>query len=448
MVRELLERGRGLRIIDGVWLLLWSVFIFAGMPLATFHGDEAMHVYMSKDYVTAFFDHAPENLKTTPPYYIDSDQQLRILNGSITRYLIGLSWHVAGYDRDVLPPAPGWDWGLSPARNTETNHRPSPEVLNLARLHSTVFLCLGLGMVFLIARRLSGYGAAYAASALFALNPVILLNGRRANQEGGLLGFGLLAVWVAVEIAAHRRDRQPVSPLLWLLLALACGLAVLSKHSAIIFVGAALAWVVVSDFIHRRRETPLTLVKSAAMGVLAFGLFFACSPALWTDPVARFQDLLVTRATLLQIQINVEPTAPTPISQRVTDMLVEPFIKPPMHFEFIAWGDDPVIAGEVVRYMGSPLSGLQAGPILGGLLMLSALVGLVWAIRRCWRDGLAAGLLLWLGLTVASLLVNPLPWQRYYVGLIPVVILLASCGIGWGITRVLNNDDIPVKNPS
>src|SRR5688500_9018779 len=108
------------RLIDALWLLGLCVYILAGSPITTFHCDESMQIHMSRDFVTAFLEGAPERLMTSPPYPIDSDGHLRILNGTVNRYAIGLSWHLAGFTPDDLPPPPGWDWGLSYAQGVET----------------------------------------------------------------------------------------------------------------------------------------------------------------------------------------------------------------------------------------------------------------------------------------------------------------------------------------
>ena len=80
--------------------------------------------------------------------------------------------------------------------------------------------------------------------------------------------------------------------------------------------------------------------------------------------------------------------------------------------------------------MASPFSGVQFGAILGGALTLLAGVGIIDALRRSLaQPGLYAGLLIWLLATVASLLANPLDWQRYYLPLIPVATLLALLGL-------------------
>ena len=80
--------------------------------------------------------------------------------------------------------------------------------------------------------------------------------------------------------------------------------------------------------------------------------------------------------------------------------------------------------------MSSPFSGLQFGSILGGALTLLAGVGIaVFAAQAAFAARASTrGLLLWLLLTAASLLANPLPWQRYYLPLIPAATLLAGIG--------------------
>jgi hypothetical protein len=42
--------------------------------------------------------------------------------------------------------------------------------------------------------------------------------------------------------------------------------------------------------------------------------------------------------------------------------------------------------------------------------------------------------MVWLGVMIAAALVNPLPWQRYYLSLIPVMSLLAAIGF-WVLLR-------------
>ncbi|MBI5666442.1 MAG: hypothetical protein HZC41_00420 [Chloroflexi bacterium] len=443
---SVLYQKKWLRLLDGLWLLLLAVYIIAGLPIVTFHGDEAMQLYMSRDYVMAFINRQPEKLMVQPPYFIDEDNWLRILNGSINRYAIGLSWHLAGFSENDLPPRPGWDWGLSYERGVETGHRPAARLLNVSRVSSTLFLALSAWVMFAIGWQVGGRLPAYFMSALYALNPVILLNGRRAMMEGSLLFFGMLAILVAILISKNmveRRGEPPVRPysqrgqtLPWLLLILAGGLTLTSKHSGAVFVAGAWGWVLVTAIIRATGtryivSLPITILKLAAAGLLALGLFIALSLALWNDVPARLGDLIEQRQGLLEIQVASDPDSPTTIAERVEGIILQPFMTPPAHYEVAFWGESEAVRSEIAAYMASPLSGLQFGVLLGLPLTLLAGFGLVTLVWPRLRPGGAwlIGLLAWVVVTVGSLLVNPLPWQRYYLPWLPVMTVLAGVGL-------------------
>jgi 4-amino-4-deoxy-L-arabinose transferase-like glycosyltransferase len=414
------------KILDVLWLLALSVYVLAGMMLATFHGDEPMQIYMSHDYATAFIYKEPQRLTTSPPYNIDSDSQLRLLNGSINRYMIGLNWHLAGMTDGDLPPAPGWDWGLSYADNVETDHRPSDVLLAASRLSSTIFLALSIIVMFGIGWQFGGRPLAYLVSGLYAVNPVILLNGRRAMMEGSLLFFGLLTVFIAIIIARKQNSGR----LWWIGLVLAGSLALLSKHSGIVFVGSAFGWIFVAELTRRNlRDFLITIAKLVISTIVVFAIFIVLSPALWNDPLARLGNLVAERQRLIDIQVAADPLAPTTFMQRIEGIITQPFLTPPAHYEVAYWANAEPITQEINRYMASPLSGLQFGTLLGLPLTLLAglgIVSLLWS-RQSWA--LSLGMLVWLGITLASLVVNPLPWQRYYLPLLPIATLLASIGL-------------------
>jgi 4-amino-4-deoxy-L-arabinose transferase-like glycosyltransferase len=420
--------------LPALWLLLLAVYVLAGMTIAAFHGDEAMQIYMSHDYATAFIYKEPQRLITSPPYNIDADAQLRLLNGSINRYGIGLGWHLAGLTDGDLPTPPGWDWGLDYDTNVETNHRPSEALLDASRVSSTLFLALSVPVMFAIGWQFGGRPLAYFVSGLYALNPVVLLNGRRAMMEGSLLFFGLLTLLLAILIARKQEQgtRAPIP--LWIALILASSLALASKHSGIVFVGSAWAWIFVAELTRRNWRSLFSTALVLFIGLaIVFALFIALSPALWNDPIARLQDLVAERQALIDIQVDVDPNAPTTLLQRLEGVIVQPYLTPPMHFEVSYWASAEAITSEINRYMASPLSGLQFGWLIG--LPLTLLTGAGIAVCL-WHDlspqnswALALGLLLWLCITIASLLVNPLPWQRYYLPLYPVATLLSGVGL-------------------
>jgi hypothetical protein len=420
--------------MDAVWLLVLAVYILAGMMLATFHGDEAMQIYMSRDYATAFIDHNPSSLMVNPPYAIDDDPWLRILNGSVNRYAIGLSWQLAGLNTGMLPPRPGWDWGLEYDTNVATGHLPPDNLLAAGRISSTLFLVMSAVAMFGIGWQFGGRLPAYLISGLYTLNPIILLNGRRAMMEGSMLGFGLLTIWLAILMS-----RGKTRWYWWVLLTLSGGLTLASKHTGILFVGGALGWIGLTEIVrfftrpstNNESETKpgkhlaITFAKLIVSGIVTLLLFIALSPALWNDPVVRLGDLISQRQFLLDIQVASNPAAPTSLAQRLEGIVSQPFMTAPVHYEVDFWAKAAAITAEIQQYMASPLSGLQFGVLIGLPLTLLAGIGLIALLlnRNYW------GLIPWLLLTLASLFANPLPWQRYYLPWLPVATILAGIGL-------------------
>ena len=426
--------NRTYRLLDGLFLIALVLFVLAGTPLASFHGDEPMQIYMSGDYEVALVQGNPSALMTNPPYFIDTDPQLRILNGTINRYAIGFARTLAGIGADQLPPRPGWDWGLNYDDNVSTGHRPSEALMLAGRLPSSLFLAASVFVMFGLARQFGNRPFAYLVTALYTLNPIILLNGRRAMQEGSLLFFGLLVILIAAVIARRRANGESTPLYLWIGLILGGALTLASKHNGVVFMVGALGWIFVGELTHfRLREVALTTIKLLVSSVLIAGLFLALSPALWNDPVARFGDLLAVRAELLDIQVAADPLAPMPFEQRVQNILTQPFLTPLAHYEVAAWADFAPITAEITEYMNSPLSGLQFGQWIGLVLTILAGLGIIVLFvprLRPYREWASSwGLLVWLVVTCASLLANPLPWQRYYLPLIPIVTLLAGIGL-------------------
>lgn len=421
-------------IVDVLFVAALMLYALAGVPPTPFHGDEPMQIYMSEDYEVAILQGNAASLATHPPYSIDSDPQLRILNGSVHRYLVGLARQLAGIGSERLPPAPGWDWGLTYDRNVETGHRPPDDVLLTGRWSSAVLLALCAPLMYSFGWLIGKRPGAYLAAALFLLNPIVLLNGRRAMQEGALLFFGLAVVLTAAWIARKRAAQKPVSPLLWALLPLTGGLALASKHSTLPFIAGALAWISLGELTHFELRP---FLKTAAVlivsGLLIAGLFIAVSPALWDDPLARLGDLLRTRTTLLDIQINAEPLAPTTLAQRAEGVISQPFLAPTQFFEMAIWETFEPITAEIERYFASGLTGLPSGGLIGGLLtglmLAGMMINLLPSLRPSPDWATAAGLFAWWGITALSLLVNPLPWQRYSLPLIAPAVLFVTIGV-------------------
>ncbi|MEO1439002.1 MAG: phospholipid carrier-dependent glycosyltransferase [Chloroflexota bacterium] len=416
--------GRWWMLVDGVLLVVLAAYALAGVPRTPFHGDEGMQVYMTKDFFTAFVDNNPADLPTNPPYTIDSDPHLRLINGTLQRYAAGAVLYARGHNTGDLPIPPGWNWGLSYEDNVAGSWLPKNSVLHPSRYTSATFFALSLPVMFALGWQFGGRLAAYVAVLVYGLNPTTLLNVRRATMEGSMLLFGLLAVLMGVVIARRVASQTRPAWYWWVLLALSGGLALAAKHSSAVFLIAAWGMPFVAVLLTHARQQHLRQLAAYTgalfvSGMAAIVLFVVLSPALWSAPIARLGNLAEERTKLLNIQVQIANGATGP-GYRVAGLAVQPFIAPTQYFEFDSWGEVDAIVAQIDSYEGAWLGGLRAGYLIGVPLILLAAVGLVTARERY--------LLLWPLVTCALLLANPLAWQRYYLPLVPVWALYAGIG--------------------
>ena len=81
-------------------LITLFLYILAGTYLVPFHGDESTILYGTVDYAFQFINGDVQRLfyHPAPP---DGEsallQELRMRNGSVSKYLGGFAWHISGY---------------------------------------------------------------------------------------------------------------------------------------------------------------------------------------------------------------------------------------------------------------------------------------------------------------------------------------------------------------
>ncbi len=235
---------------DFLFILILVGYVIAGTPLVPFHGDEATQIFMSRDYAYQFLQGDLDRLRYRDPPISAQEQDLRLLNGTVNKDLIGLAWHLDGFTVDQINEQ--WDWGADWNYNQTTNHAPSDALLQVSRVPSALLLVAGVFVIFALGRTLGGRPVAYLAAAYYALCPPLLLDGRRAMMEGGLIAFSLLAVLAGVYLLQKRAWWTAI------LLGGAAGLALASKHTSaftVIAVFAACALYPHHEMDSRRRGT-------------------------------------------------------------------------------------------------------------------------------------------------------------------------------------------------
>lgn len=440
-------RRRWWRALDVIWLALLALYVAAGMTRNPFHGDEATQIFMSHDYHYLVQQQDPAQVRYTDTPANPSEQDLRIINGTLGKLLIGFAWDMAGMTVDDLNDE--WIWGFDDPSgewdewtyNHAFNHAPSERLLEVSRIPATVLTALSVGVVFVIAWLVGrGRAAAYAASALYATTPAVLINGQRAMMEGTLLFFTALTALAAIGVVRAEASGRGwrVRAAWYAALGLSAGLAVTSKHNALMVVLAVGAAALVAPVVRRlgrgadagaaRREVTWRahLAGLAGAGALALVIFLALNPAWWGDPLAMPGRVLDLRRDLLANQVDYYGGYES-FDARVQGLLNQAFFAEPQYFEVAIW--ETWIADSIAAYEDAWLAGRPTGPLWGGLVVVAFAIGLATLFER-WRAGAAWVTLVWLAVVAGLLLaLTPFEWQRYYLPLQAPVMVISGVGV-------------------
>jgi hypothetical protein len=425
---------RSLPLSTQQWIFLYLglliIYILSGTALVPFHGDEATQIYMSRDYVYQFMERDLSKLAYSDNPASPTEQHLRLLNGTVSKYLIGLAWHLRGFTPEDLNEQ--WDWGADWNYNQTTGHAPSQDLLITARAASAILLAVGAIVIFVIGWQVGGLPTAYFASLFYALSPALLLNGRRAMMEGSFICFSLLTVLTAIWLLQRPSWRSTLA------LGVSAGLAVASKHTAIFTVAAvfmACGIYVFTRTIRTWRVVPVHIYLRYFVAIGLMGItFLVLNPAWWGDPIGRAGTVLGMREALLNEQVTFFGGYAN-FGERAAGFVRQVLIALPQYFEVEGW--EGYIGDQIQAYEASVWRGVSVGGSVLGALALCIMIGIgVWALIRGRKTRLAARWLVgvWaLAMVLTTLLLTPIEWQRYYLPAYPAIGLVGALGL----TRVL-----------
>jgi len=431
------------RLLDGLWLLGLGLYVVAGYKEVPFHGDESTLIFMSKDYYYLVQQHDLDRVLYREPPVNPTEQSLRLINGTVGKMAMGVAWDLAGLHASDIND--GWAWGEDWWTNVALGHIPKVPMWRAARLSSTLLTVISVWAVFGIAR-LAGRNrpAAYAASLIYVTTPAVLVDGRRAMMEGSMLCFAALAALVAMVILreqarAGRRGR--VLAAWYAVFGVACGFALASKHNTLITVGAMFLAVALEPVVWPRLtasvqdrfggEQKWHLARLVGAAVLMVLVFLALNPAWWSDPLGMPARVSKMRYDLLRGQV-AKFGGYAGWDARVQELVKQAFFAAPQYYEDPAWKD--YVPDQIKAYEATMWTGRLGGTVWGVPLLIAFVLGVIELGRR-WRDGPAAGLLLWVGVTALVLLITtPMSWQRYYLPLQAPLAVVAGAG-AWCVGR-------------
>jgi hypothetical protein len=414
---------------DALWLIALIIYILAGTPIVPFHGDEATLIYMSRDYAYQFLQRDLNQIYYSETPVSLTQQELRLLNGTMSKYLYGLAWHIGGFQLEDINEQ--WDWGADWNYNQQNGHAPSDSLLLTARWASAIQTAVGAVVMFALGWALGGRKTAYLAALFYAINPIILLNGRRAMMEGSMLLFTTLTVLAALWLLRHPTWRRAV------LFGLVAGLAIASKHTSLftvasVFFATGMYFLLFHSpaFSWKARVTwYLTLLILA--GIVTVGTFYLLNPAWWgSDPLTVGRYVLQIRERTIDEQITAFGGYDD-FGDKPVGFWRQAVIGQPQYYEVSNWKD--FIGDQIAQYEALVWRGVNVGDSIVGVVLLLVSVGAgIGALFYNKDTPVAARWLVgvWtVSVTAATLLLTPFEWQRYYLPAFPAIVLVAAYGL-------------------
>ena len=418
------------RWVDALWLICLALYIVAGAAIVPFHGDESTLMVMGRDYHTIFVDGDLDKVLFDSSWQVAPyEQHLRLLNGTVSKTIYGWLQALNGIEpRDLNS---NWAWGRSYNFNRARGAVPESELLRQARLAAALQLALAAALFFQFVRMTTNRPTAFLASALFALHPNMLINGRRAMMEGShILGLMLVLVAAAWLLQERRWWR-------YALLGVCAGFAIAAKHPNVVIcalVFLALARQPTWQLLQSRGKAWLRpareLMGLALAGVITVIVFLILNPAWWREPLDVALHVVGQRQQLLQNQVDVFGGYNS-AAEQVSGFFEFVFVGARQYFEVSGWANYDVITAQISAYEQSWLAGLlfigESGRLGVISLILTIFGGLMLARDRDISRDTRWLVLIWIvGSALATLWLTPLPWARYYLALLPAVILLVS----------------------
>ncbi|MCY4073677.1 MAG: glycosyltransferase family 39 protein [Chloroflexi bacterium] len=415
--------------VDVICLVLLSFYIIGGAAIVPFHGDESSKIYVGRDFYFLFLEGDREKLTHQAKRSASSGEyRANLASGSISNMIYG--WLAASGGYAITELNDDWHWGRDYKYNMESNRVPDARLLQTARLALAAQLAAAATLFYVFARITINRPTALLASLLFAAHPTLLLNGRRALQEGShMLGI-MLVLLAAAWLLRQRRWRG------YALLGACAGLAIAIKHTSALLVALvflAIAGLSVYESLGTG-DTRNKLIMRPLAGILMTGIvtllvFYLLNPGWWDAPLETAGDVMSERSALLQRQAGVYGGYQS-LGQQAKGFFRFVLIGEAQYFEDKQWAGYAEISEQIRIYESSGWAGATIGGNAIAALVMLALVsaGIIMLVRD--RDisfQNRALLLFWGGGTAAIVFaLTPLPWARYYLPVLPFVLMMAA----------------------
>lgn len=422
-----LRADHAYKLVDIIWICLLAIYVQGGMYIIPLQGDEPILTFMGRDFYHHFVEQDLSLLRYDESIFIKEsrwsnpyvEQELRLLNGTIPKYIYGWTAYILGYKiNEINRP---WGWGYSYERNLKEGRITDDVLLTATRYTAAIQFVLAIGVFFVVCRNAFNRPVAYLATFYLTMNPTILLDARRAVSEGSHLLFMMLVLLIALWLIRDRRRVQ------FILFGLVAGFAVAAKHPnaivvMLLFISCGSYWIL--TFLNKKlnRTELLKLITGLVFsGIISLGTFYALNPAWWEAPLQSANKMIDLRTELVELQTYAFTDS------HATHLSISDRTNSFFRFVFVAEVLDNLHNQYDVaeRYHQSIWDGIPiGGSSVGGYIVMALTI---FGFIHMWRNPNILPEYRWLitiwgvGICLFNFVSIPFQWARYYIPSIPVI---------------------------
>jgi hypothetical protein len=298
------------RIDAVIAVVLVAVTLWRLLPAVSeteFHRDEARWLHYSqilREWKNPFGDRWQDEGYADTYGTID-ERNRRRAQPPLAMYALGLGVLI---QRGELPTNGYWIMAQNTRWNSAQGNRPSPGELRAARRTNVVIAALTVVLLFAIGTLLTNRAGGVVTGLVYGLHPLVRDTDSRAWADP-LLGLCI----VLAAIAGYRLAERPT----WgraALLGAMFGLGAATKLSPLaVALVAGVAGALILGWQVIRRRTCIRLTRLGwglvAAPFVAFLVFVAAYPYLWTDPIEHTKRMFDFRTESFQMQAENSPDA-------------------------------------------------------------------------------------------------------------------------------------------